>query len=319
MESPLTILLLIKNNKETIDQFLSSIEEINYKLIVGNIGSTDGTVEKLLHKNAQIVPLSFDDDFSKLRNFLISKVKSGWILHLEPFEQIISGIDLLKKSISGPAACYSFPVIQGDTLTKQNKLWHTSLNLKFTNPVYETIDSESKLLNCYITSQSIPQQFDVKPIIKKWHQNNPLSPDPIYYLACAELFDKNWDSFINYAEIYIHQQKKQTISFYMTNYYLSLVYSYVKNDYNKALKHISICLVKNPVMAEFWCLLGDIFYKIKQYDKAVEFYDNARIIGQRRLMDSDWPMEISKYSLYPEKMIESSKEIIKNTVLYINK
>ena len=72
-------------------------------------------------------------------------------------------------------------------------------------------------------------------------------------------------------------------------------------------------------MAEFWCLLGDIFYKIKQYDKAVEFYDNARIIGQRRLMDSDWPMEISKYSSYPEKMIESSKEIIKNTVLYINK
>ena len=195
MESPLTILLLIKNNKETIDQFLSSIEEINYKLIVGNMGSTDGTVEKLLHKNAQIVPLSFDDDLSKLRNFLISKVKSGWILHLEPFEQIISGIDLLKKSISGPAACYSFPVIQGDTLTKQNKLWHTSLNLKFTNPVYETIDSESKLLNCYITSQSIPQQFDVKPIIKKWHQSNPLSPDPIYYLACAELFDKNWDSF----------------------------------------------------------------------------------------------------------------------------
>lgn len=319
MESPLTVLTLVKNNKETIENFLSSIDEINCNLLVGNIGSSDGTIDILLKKKAKIIQSAFDNDFSKIKNQLIEQVKNGWILFLEPYEQLISGLEELKNAIAGPPNCYSFPVIQGDSLTKNVKLWHKSLNIKFTNPVFETIDYNSQMLNCYISAQNVKQQFDTRSIIKKWQQNNPLSPDPIYYMACNELFNKNWDSFINYAEIYIHQQKKQTISYYMINYYLSLILCYVKNDYRNAINHLSVCILKNPVMAEFWCLLGDIFYKTKQYEKALEFYENAKILGQRRLMDSEWPMEISKYSVYPEKMIESTKSLIQNTTVYVNK
>jgi tetratricopeptide (TPR) repeat protein len=119
--------------------------------------------------------------------------------------------------------------------------------------------------------------------------------------------------------MYIHQQKKQTISFYMINYYLSMILCYVKSDYINAIKHLSVCILKNPTMSEFWCLLGDIFYKTKQYNKALDFYENAKIIGQRRLIDSDWPMEISKYSSYPEKMIENTKSLIEQTNIYVNK
>jgi tetratricopeptide (TPR) repeat protein len=135
-------------------------------------------------------------------------------------------------------------------------------------------------------------------------------------MACNELLDKNWDSFINYADLYLHQQKKPTISYYMTHYYMSMVLCYMKKDYKNSLNHIVNCIIKKPTMAEFWCMLADIFYAIKQYDKAFSFYNNAKILGSRRLAACDWPMEISKYDQYPTKMIDSCKKMMKNTTLY---
>ncbi len=77
-----------------------------------------------------------------------------------------------------------------------------------------------------------------------------------------------------------------------------------------------VCLAKKPTMAEFWCLLGDVYYDAKDYDKAKEFYENAVILGSRRLKDDGWPMEISKYKEYPQKMIEACKKIKTSSKLY---
>ena len=108
------------------------------------------------------------------------------------------------------------------------------------------------------------------------------------------------------------------MSFYMTHYYLALVYCYVKKNYNKSLEHIFYCVIKNPTMAEFWCLIGDCFYKMNLYEKAWNFYQNAKILGSRRLASCDWPMEMSKYNDYPEKMMESCKKIMDETKIYFS-
>ena len=318
MKSPLAIHILTKNNSQTIDSLLSSIEEINCDLIVGDLGSSDGTVEKLISHDAKIIKYSFGDDFSLIRNQMIAQTKNQWILFIEPYETIMAGLDSIKIAVSGPPASYNIGVMQGDMLTRQTRLWHNSLQLKFTNPVFETIEGKSNFLNAFIIVSDHKSEFDMIDIAKKWHNKSPLSPDPIYYMACNELFAKNWDSFINYADLYLHQQKKQTMSYYMTNYYLAMVYCYIKKDYQNSLKSIYMCVIRNPTMAEFWCLLADIFYAMKFYDKAYHFYSNAKILGSRRLQECDWPMEISKYQDYPEKMMNSCLKILEQTKIYFS-
>jgi|694.fasta_scaffold00503_41 tetratricopeptide (TPR) repeat protein len=318
MKTPLTIQLIVKNNEETIDFFLESIAPLGCNIIAADLGCKDGTIKKLENKNATIIKTLNYEDMSKVRNKLILEINSEWILHLEPYETLISDSKIIKEAIKGPPSSFNFGVLQGDMLTRQTRLWHKSLNLSYVNPIYETIERKSNFMNFFINVNKFQPQVDVKSIAKNWHDKNPLLADATYYVACNELISKNWDAFINFADLYLHQQKKQTMSYFMIQYYMAMVQCYIKKNYQIALQRISMCVLKNPTLAEFWCLLGDIFYAIKQYDKSYCFYENAKIIGSRRLQECDWPMEISKYHDYPTKMMESCRKILNNTQTYLS-
>lgn len=67
------------------------------------------------------------------------------------------------------------------------------------------------------------------------------------------------------------------------------------------------------MMAEYWCLLGDVYYQQSSYEKAKHFYENALVMGARRLRTDAWPMEISKYKAYPNKMMAACDRILAET------
>jgi hypothetical protein len=101
----------------------------------------------------------------------------------------------------------------------------------------------------------------------------------------------------------------------MIRYHMACVRCYVQKDADSALQLISSCILTRPLMAEFWCLMGDIHYHLmKRYDKAASFYENALILGARRLVLDTYPMEISKYQEYPQKLLESCKDIMAQSV-----
>jgi len=85
-------------------------------------------------------------------------------------------------------------------------------------------------------------------------------------------------------------------------------------DLNTAIKHILSCIATNPLMAEFWCLLGDIHYKLKSHIRAAAFYENAIILGEQRLKSDSWPIQISKYKEYPDRMMEKCKNYLENNL-----
>ena len=88
------------------------------------------------------------------------------------------------------------------------------------------------------------------------------------------------------------------------------------NNLNKAIFHITGCIAVKPLMAEYWCVLGDIHYRANQYKKALAFYENALILGSKRPGIDEWPVEISKYKDYPKKMIESCQSMLKGSKDY---
>ncbi len=89
----------------------------------------------------------------------------------------------------------------------------------------------------------------------------------------------------------------------MTRYYYAMV-KLTQKAHKPALQNLNLCLCAKPLMAEFWCLMGDVyFYLLGKPDSAKEFYENAIVLGARRLQSDRWPMDFSKYRKYPERML----------------
>lgn len=301
----LAIHLLTKNNEETIKDTLDSILSLRCDIIIGDLGSTDQTLNLCSNYHAKIFKINLNNDYSQAWNKLLEMTDCKWIMTINPWERIFKGIEHIKGLKDGS---YKFNVVKGDTITKQVRLWHRNKNIKYTNPVYEQVlDPNAQELPVYLSSANFLKS-DYPLLIENWKKNKPLAKEPHYYEACNLLLQKRWQEFLSVAEHYLFIENKVTMSLVMTWYYCSMVYCYIKKDYNKAINYIIKCIENKPIMAEFWCLLGDIFYDLKQLNKAKEFYENAILIGSKRKSD-DWPFEVSKYREYPSKMIENCKTV----------
>jgi tetratricopeptide (TPR) repeat protein len=199
-------------------------------------------------------------------------------------------------------------VIKGDVLTKQPRIYRKGTAL-FNRPVFEEVDDVAKrTLPIVIGGEGVQDLKSVMDCLISWKDVNPFDPEPNYYMACHYLITKNYTQFLALAEHYLFQKKTLDASTIMIRYYMFLL---LKNKTpEKALKLILECVATYPLMAEFWCALGDLYLsQMKQPDKAYMFYENAIILGSRRLAEDTMPMEISKYDDYPSKMMEGIKQI----------
>jgi tetratricopeptide (TPR) repeat protein len=133
-------------------------------------------------------------------------------------------------------------------------------------------------------------------------------------MAFRHLSQQHWDQFIGYASKYLFTERTAKKSTLMMKYYIAIVLCHIKQDATQSLKHILECLAVKPLMAEFWCLLGDVYYhRLGNYEKAQQFYQNAITLGSRRPKHDKSPIEIQKYRQYPEKMIVSCQSLKRET------
>lgn len=310
----LTIQLITKNNEDTIKETIDSLLPLKSKIIAADVGSQDDTISICQKHGIKVIKSSLNNDYSSVRNKI---VENGWILSIEPWEAILSGHALLLEKIKEEPKAYRLNVLSGSIVTKQIKLWHSSLGLKFINPVYETIDYKNAAnLPVYLRSFGGRKPEEDMELVKKWKETHPLAVEPTYYEACTFLLQKKWKEFLTAANHYIFMEKKNKMSLTMCHYNCAMVLSYIFNNHQETLKHLLHCVADKPTMAEFWCLLGDVHYAVKQYEKAAVFYNNGLILGARRLKEDSWPFDIEKYTTYPAKMIESCKAIVNSSKLY---
>ena len=286
----LTVQIMAKN--EPLDALLASLQPFRPEI--------------------QIIPRNTPADV--LRNSYIPKAKYDWMLWLEPWEIFAAGHQAIITTLKRPAA-YRLQVMQETTISKEIRFWHRSLNLSFVNPVHETIHTDAILLPEPIVYTQYKKQDFIADLaaIEKWKTQYPMAPEPYYYHAYNLLAQKKYQDFLAVAGEFLFH-RNYGIPAVMTKYYMAMTLLYVLNDGRSAIKHIAECLAVHPLMAEFWCLLGDVFYKTAEYEKARVFYENAILLGEKRLQTDDYPIEIPKYREYPEEMIKSCDNMLKNTV-----
>jgi tetratricopeptide (TPR) repeat protein len=292
-----TLQILTKNNEETIKNTLESIKNLGFKIIIGDLGSTDSTLSICSDYNVEIIKLKLESDYSKARNELI---REGINFYIEPWEVLIQGHDKIKELESSSI----FYILNEKFVSKEIRLWE---NKKFENPVYETIsDKNAKCFpDVVILSSNPPDKRKERiEICKKWLQANPTRPEPYYYLSCSYLADKQLKEFKSTARKYLAINRDLDMSSVLIYYYLAQVGLYT-NELQESVKSVLTCIAFHPTFSEFWCVLGDLLYKQGNYEKAKQIYKNAIIIGKRRLNDDNFSIEIAKYEEYPQKMINN--------------
>jgi glycosyltransferase involved in cell wall biosynthesis len=303
---------LIKNHEKTIQQALQSVVTLGATILVGDRGSKDGSLSICKEFNAKIIPVP-QNDYALARNNLIKNTQTTWTFVLQPWEVLANGHRHLTEITEKSGNSHMCQVFQGDIIAKEIRLFSKG---EFSNPVYETIhDPLATLVKEIIIYNRGDTSDEYVNIITEWKKKNPASPNPYYYEACILLQQRNYNKFISIANHYLFQER-QGMSAVMLKYYLAMVYCYYLKDLKSALFHLVPCLAVCPLMAEFWCVLGDISYKQNNYDKAKIFYENAVVLGSHRNMSDEWPIDISKYKKYPQKMIENCLKLIKESQYY---
>ncbi len=302
--------LIIRDNEQTICRALESLLPLGGKILVADVGCRDSTYRKCKKYGAELIKLSLEDDYSKVRNDMILHSQTGWQFYLDPWEILVAGHDEIKAIFMKDPCAFQVQCVQGDIMTKQIRLWHKGTRLQFENPFYESITGKATDIEAIILGENVDRCKEASDIITKWKNKMPLATEPYYYHACNLLTMRKWDEFLKIADHYLFHEKKALMPVTLTRYYCAMVQCYIKKDYPSALRNILNCLAVKPLMAEFWCLLGDVYYAQKNYEKAKTMYENAILLGSRRLRSDDWPTEIPKYDSYPEKMIEGCKKIV---------
>lgn len=301
----ITIHILIQNNLNQIETTLESLQSLDCEFIFGDLGSTDGTAD-ICKKYGKVI--SVQEPRHTARNKLLSISKTEWQFYIEPGETLSSGHDLFYFLEGLPKRVY---VVADGVITKEVRIWK---ECQFVNPVFEYLQTdEAETINIFLAGAGQPNQLEK---LLAWKKQSPQSADVDYYLACQYLVLKDYNRFSTYAESFLFKECNPTYPAIMTRYYLAQVQLHVKKHVHEATRNIVYCLAQKPLMAEFWCVVGDCFYRAGVPEKAIEFFRMAIEMGKSRPTDDPYPIEVAKYNEYPAKMIELCKAIVKTTFPY---
>lgn len=307
----LTTHLLVKNNEKTIDKTLSSLKPLGGEIVIGNLGSKDRTIEICERHGARIVNLGKKQDRAEARNSLLG---DDWNFWLHPWEVLLRGVDEIREPKKPDV--FRIQVFQGSVITKEIRYWRG--DAKFENPVYETISAKraKELPGPAIYAAPAPdERMKNLELANAWHEREPTAIDPYYYQAFANLSLRKYQAFENAANEYLLRDSSSQ-SAIMLRYYLSQIQFHVRGDIRQASRNIVSCISAHPLMAEFWCLLADILYRQRKYQKAQALYENAMILGRKRSNSDNWPIEITKYQQYPELMLNNIAQLSKGSTLF---
>lgn len=309
---PITVIMLLKTKNEIYDKLNSIVKNINPRQIL--VGVFDAIHIDFI--NTMTIELKKDLKFNEALNNLQSLSTTDWIIYLKENENILEFDEYVPNLLSNVKNIYGFQILQDNVILKETRMWNKKeYKSLFKNPIFEKINLDStKILNIILYEEKNVE--DQGGNIDLWKKTNPLSVDAYYYKAFDDLAKKRFKEFKKNINYYLFNVNKNDIPSIMSRYYLALVQGIAEDDIKNAISNLMICIAENPLMAEFWCLLGDIFLKIDKYKEAIEFYENAKILGSRRQQLDFWPMHIPKYEEYPTEMIEKCKKTIASIKKY---
>ncbi|ONI46598.1 hypothetical protein AN640_00045 [Candidatus Epulonipiscium fishelsonii] len=154
----ISLCIITKNEEHNISNCIISVKNIVDEIIVVDTGSTDNTVDIAKNLGATIYQFEWVNDFSKAKNFAISKATGDWILFLDADEyldpkhrnNLVESIQLAEDSNKNAISICRINYNLKDGLTKQDyhiKTFKNCSEIVYQRPIHEFIVHINNNLN----------------------------------------------------------------------------------------------------------------------------------------------------------------------------
>lgn len=306
--------LITTNNEPYLKDCLESVKKIKPEYtIVYNGKENSEELELCKQYTKNIIIQEWKENFSELRNVAIENTKSPWILWLDS-DEVIEDVEMI-KNINQMNSYHSFKLIHGSTTVSQLRLFRNDPRIKWKYPVHEKI-VPSNLPDWYPDIKIIHKVNNIQRssarnigILLKELDKDPVNADYNFYLAIEyHLLGQQMKALL-YAEKFLLHCTIQEVNVrkMYIRYLISWIYTFHLRNYQKAIQIILGQIALNCNIAEFWCLLGDIYLKLGKYDHAYRFYENAIIMGKYK-HEHMWITDLDRYDNYPRFRMEQCKK-----------
>ncbi|MBO5885002.1 MAG: glycosyltransferase family 2 protein, partial [Clostridia bacterium] len=274
----ISLCMIVKNEEKVLNRCLKSVKDLVDEVIIVDTGSTDKT--KLIAKKYtnNIYDFEWCNDFSKARNYAISKATCNYIMWLDADDVVpantIKSLLNLKSNMTADIYMLKYDIAFVNNKStfsyfRERIIKNCSL-CKFKGVVHECITPFGKvekinlsIKHKKINNTKINRNLQIYEQLKKQKQ---LSAREQYYYA-RELFDnKKYSQCIKELKVFVKSKDAWTENIIDAYYLMSICYN-IKNNKKEIDCLLKTFLYDKP-RANICCKIGDVFLKNKNYTVA---------------------------------------------------
>jgi len=284
--------MIVKNEEKYLSGCLESVKNLVDEAIIVDTGSEDSTIEIAKSYGAAIYNFPWVNDFSKARNYALSKTTSEWILYLDADERLdAASLESLKTVIKGKnklgVRCKIYnedKISNKPKLQSYTRLFKKSTDIEFRGKVHEQIDDSLleqnyNIINADILINHIGYSISKDGLKKKAERNlelllNEYKEKPSGYTA---FHLGNSYSILNEKDKAYRYYQIATDDKSLLNEYRSLSLSYCaeyfsqKEQITQAVDAIANAVEIDPENIVTNLVASEIYYKLKRSDEAVHY------------------------------------------------
>lgn len=276
----ISLCMIVKNEESNLDRCLKSIYKVVDEIIIVDTGSVDKTIDIAKKYTKKIYNFKWINDFSKARNYSLSKAKCDYILWLDAddylTEENANKLLKLKHNAKNDVDFYFFLYDFNKNYAPfyRERLFKNSKDVKFKGKVHEVIKTFGVIKYCKIT---INQYDNDKPLttrnlnIYESMNKKRLCTRDLYYYS-RELFrHKKYNEAIIYLKRFLKRKDFYIEDFIDASIILSKAY-FLKNDYNNTLKVLFNTFNYDIPRLNVLNEIANIYYLLNEFHKAIYYY-----------------------------------------------
>jgi glycosyltransferase involved in cell wall biosynthesis len=274
----LSLCMIVKNEESCLERCLDSVKGFADEIVIVDTGSSDKTKEIAKKFTDKIFDFEWCNDFSKARNFSLSKATGDWIFVLDADEVID---EPNKKRILG--------AINSDAdalLIRQREYRRDKKTLGFT-----LIDKKDEFTQDY-------EGYTSTPVIRLFRNNKKIFFEDSVHETVGKSAAVSGLRIIDRKDIFIHHYKEEKgeekfrerqLAYFKieqetlkkdpknarAHYKIAGIYDAIFSDYEQCITHLNLAYENG--YNERYCLIsiGNCLLKLKKYEEAEKIFIKA--------------------------------------------
>jgi len=283
----ISLCMIVKNEEKVLGRCLKSVYDLVDEIIVVDTGSEDKTKEIAKNYGAKIYDFKWIDDFSAARNYSFSKATKDYIFWLDA-DDVLLDIDrerfknvrkILNPTIDVVMMKYNLGVRENGipkVSFYRERLLKRENNYRWYNEVHEYIKIWGKIVNSEVCITHKKEHSsgtrNLRIFEKILERDKKLNDRNCFYYARELFINEMYDKAIEFYEKFL-ETDGGTISNYLDACIdLSKCYK-LKKENKKAFRTLLRSFEYDKPRAEICCMLGYHFKEVKEYDKAIFWFE----------------------------------------------